>query len=129
MHDDEDTIWASINGIYDAFIAGDRSAIDALIADDATVWDASDAPLLRGKRELDALRDTRPTDGPVPTALVASDQVIDVYGDVAVARYVLTVRHTGQPDERIRNTSVWRRTGDRWLCVHNHEDLLAGNAR
>jgi ketosteroid isomerase-like protein len=25
---------------------------------------------------------------------------------------------------RLRNTAVWRRVGGRWLCVHNHEDLL-----
>jgi hypothetical protein len=25
----------------------------------------------------------------------------------------------------VRNTGVWHREGGGWLCVHNHEDLLA----
>lgn len=124
MQQDAAAVWASINSIYAAFLGGDLAAIDALIDDDATVWDSSYPPLLRGKNELNAMRSTRPTDGPRPTALVAGDELIDVYGDLALARYALSVQYADQPDQHIRNTSVWRRQGDRWLCVHNHEDLL-----
>ena len=28
-------------------------------------------------------------------------------------------------EQRIRNTSVWQRTDGRWLCIHNHEDLVS----
>src|SRR5207244_940267 len=106
---DRDEIWAAVNGIYDGFLAGDRAAIDELIAPDATVWDSEHEPLLRGKAELDAVRDARPADGPRPVELRASDEVIDVFGDIGVVRHVLTVRFDGLPDERIRNTSVWQR--------------------
>jgi len=52
--------------------------------------------------------------------------VIDVFGDFALIRHVLVVVTPDEPDRRVRNTSVWRRdAGGRWLCIHNHEDLLA----
>jgi len=122
---DADAVWAAVTAIYDGFLAGDRAAVDANIADDATVWDASHAPLLRGKAELDALRDARPSDGPKPAELHAEEPVVDVFGDTALVRHVLRVVTPGEPEQRVRTTSVWRRSGERWLCVHNHEDLLA----
>jgi ketosteroid isomerase-like protein len=114
-----------VNAIYAAYLAGDRAAIDAHIADDATLCDSSHAPLVRGKAQLEALRDARPADAPQPVDLRASEPVIDIYGDVAVARHLLTVVFESQPEERIRNTGVWRKLDGRWQVVHNHEDVLA----
>jgi ketosteroid isomerase-like protein len=53
--------------------------------------------------------------------------VIDVFGDVALVRHVLLVTfppESGEPSQRIRNTSVWRKLDAGWLCVHNHEDVV-----
>ena len=122
--DERAELWDAVTAIYDGFLAGDRAAIDRNISPDATMWDAFHAPLVRGFDELNALRDARPADGPKPLALEPSDEVIDVFGDVGVVRHVLTVRYEDAPAERIRNTGVWRRVDGRWLCVHNHEDLL-----
>ena len=121
-------VWAAVNAIYEGFLAGDREAIDRNISPDATIWDSSHAPLVRGKGELDAVRNARPSDGPTPTGLRATDPVIDVFGELAVVRHVLVADfppESGQPEQRIRNTSVWRMSDGRWLCVHNHEDLLS----
>ena len=95
--------------LQSAGASGDRRAIDANIAADATMWDAFHAPLIRGKAELDAVRDARPSDGAPPTELRADDPVIDVFGDIALVRHVLTVVTPGEPEQRVRNTSVWRR--------------------
>jgi ketosteroid isomerase-like protein len=122
VDEDRAALWSAVTAIYEGFLAGDRAAIDRNISRDATVWDSEHEPLLRGKADLDAVRDARPADGPKPVDLVASDPVIDVYGDVGVVRHLLTAKFDGRPDERIRNTSVWRRVDGRWLCVHNHED-------
>jgi ketosteroid isomerase-like protein len=121
VNGDEAAVWTSVNAIYDAFLRGDRAAIDALIAPEATIWDAFHEPLLRGKEQ----RDARPGGGPAPTELRASEPVIDVYGDVAVVRHLLAAELSNGTTVRVRNTGVWRRERDRWLCVHNHEDLLA----
>jgi ketosteroid isomerase-like protein len=124
VDDDAREIWAAVNAVYAGFLAGDREAIDANIARDATIWDSAHEPLVRGREALDALRDARPAQGPRPVALDATDPVIDVFGDVAVVRHVLVVEVDGGPPQRIRNTSVWRRLDGRWLCVHNHEDVV-----
>jgi ketosteroid isomerase-like protein len=117
-------VWAAVNAIYDGFLAGDRAAIDANIDPDATVWDSAYEPLLRGRADLDAIRDARPADSPTPTRLEATDPVIDVFGDLALVRHVLLVHLPGGTD-RIRNTSVWRKRDGRWRCIHNHEDVVS----
>ena len=124
MNPDAAEVWTAVNAIYAGFLAGDRAAIDANISPAATVWDSSHEPLLRGKADLDAVRDARPADGPKPTDLEATDPVIDVFGDVALVRHILLV-HLPHSTERIRNTSVWRKTNGRWLCIHNHEDVVS----
>jgi ketosteroid isomerase-like protein len=122
---DAERVWAAVTAIYAGFLAGDRDAIDHLIDDDVTIWDSAHEPLVRGKRELDEVRDARPADGARPLGLEAVEPVIDVFGDVALVRHVLVVT-LPRSEERIRNTSVWRRTDGRWLCVHNHEDVVGG---
>jgi ketosteroid isomerase-like protein len=127
MNRDADEIWAAVNAIYAGFLAGDRAAVDSHIAGDATIWDSAHEPLVRGRRELDALRNARPADGARPSSLDARDPVIDVLGDVAIVRHVLVVGfppESGEREQRIRNTSVWRRFDGRWVCVHNHEDVV-----
>jgi ketosteroid isomerase-like protein len=125
MDAEAELLWAAVNAVYAGFLAGDRDAIDDNISPDATIWDSAHEPLLRGKAELDALRDARPTDGPGPTDLEARDPVIDIFGDVALVRHVLVARFPDGGEQRIRNTSVWRRVDGRWLCVHNHEDVVS----
>jgi ketosteroid isomerase-like protein len=117
-------VWAAVNAVYAAFLADDRAAIDVHLSPDATVWDSEHEPLLRGKAELDVARDARPADGPTPTDLEAVDPVIDVFGDVALVRHVLLV-HLPEGTERIRNTAAWRKVDGRWLCIHNHEDVVS----
>jgi ketosteroid isomerase-like protein len=125
MGSDSADVWAAVNKIYAAYLVGDREAIDSHIAAGATIWDSAHERLIRSGEELDALRDARPADGPRPSGLDAVDPVIDVFGDIAVVRHVLvaTFPH-GTPDQRIRNTSVWRKIDGRWLCVHNHEEVV-----
>ncbi len=108
MDADAAEVWAAVNAVYAGFLAGDRAAIDANISPDATVWDSGYEPLLRGKADLDAVRDARRADDPKPTELEAIHPVIDVFCDLALVRHVLLVRLPGG-SERIRNTSVWRR--------------------
>jgi ketosteroid isomerase-like protein len=124
MNPEAKRVWAAVNAIYQGFLAGDRAAIDSHISPEATLWDSEHAPLVHGRSELDALRARRPVDGPAPTGLDAIEPVIDIFGDVALVRHVLVVTFAEAPGQRIRNTSVWRLVDGRWLCVHNHEDVV-----
>ena len=124
----EEELWSAVNAIYAGFLAGDRAAIDRNIAPDATMWDSDHEPLIRSKTELDAVRDARPTGGPSPSSLEATDPVINVFGDVALVRHILVATFPPEAQQvaiRVRNTSVWRRQGDACLCVHNHEDVIS----
>ena len=125
MDPESDRVWAAVNAIYRGYLAGDREAIDRHISPEATIWDSEHVPLVRGKAELDALRDARPPDGPVPTRLDAVEPVIDVFGDVALVRHILVAGFADRSEQRIRNTSVWRLHDGRWLCMHNHEDKVS----
>jgi ketosteroid isomerase-like protein len=128
MDADHEAVWAAVQAIYAGFLGGDRAAIDAHISPEATIWDSAHEPLIRGREALDAVRDARPPQGPAPVELVATDPVIDVFGDVGLVRHVLVVTfppEAGLPDQRIRNTSVWRKVDGRWLCIHNHEDVVS----
>ena len=117
-----------MNAVYQGFLARTPDAVDACLHPDVTIWDSAHAPLVHGLGDLAALRATRTADG-TPSATVAgieaSRPVIDVWGEFALLRHLLRVRFAdGTPDQVIRNTSVWRKVGDRWLAVHNHEDVV-----
>lgn len=130
--EDRALVWAALQDIYAGFIAGDRARIDSHIHPEGTMWDSSAPELLFGKADLDRIRAERPTgaDAPAVTSIVASDEIIDVWGDTALARYNLRVEFGPAADgttpapELIRNTAVARRFEQGWLVVHNHEDVL-----
>ncbi|MFG2561123.1 DUF4440 domain-containing protein [Streptomyces sp. NPDC048496] len=120
-------VWAVITGMYQAYTTGDRDRIDAFLDPDATVWDSATSELLCGKADLDRVRDARPTAAvsPAPASLTAYGQAVDVFADLAVARYWLRVEFHAAAPELVRNTAVLRRGGSdgRWLIVHLHEDV------
>lgn len=131
IESDKAEIWDGQNEMYRGFETQDRPRIDRHIHPDCTVWDSEHETLVRGLDGLNAVRASRSTgdEQPKVASLEAFDQVIDVWGDVAVLRHMLIVRfEDNAPDERIRNTGVWRRTSDGWLVAHNHEDVLASPA-
>ncbi len=124
-----DLIWTAVQEMYAAHVAGDRGPSARYLHPDVTIWDSEEVPLVRGTAGLEALRDRRPAGPGVPrvTAIEAVDPVIDVWGDVALCRHVLTVRFSdGAPPQTVRNTGVWRRGADGWQLAHNHEDVVAG---
>ncbi|MFB7580719.1 YybH family protein [Streptomyces hydrogenans] len=130
--EDAEAVWAVITGMYEAYEAGDRARIDAALDPEATIWDSAAEPLLFGKPDLDRVRDERPAagEGPEESGLYASEPVVDVFGDLAVLRYLLRVEFAPGPDGRetrpelVRNTVVLRRSGDgAWRIVHLHEDV------
>lgn len=120
-------VWTVITDMYAGYTAGDRERIDSHLDPDATVWDSATPELLCGKTDLDRVRDNRPTaDGaPAETGLTPYGQVIDVFGELAVARYWLRVDFPTALPELARNTAVLRRArhDGHWLLVHLHEDI------
>lgn len=124
---DEQLIWDAICVMYDHYLNADRPAADSFIHDDCTMWDSENPRLHRGLAALNEIRNARPEGGGPEgvSELAAVLPVIDVWGDVAVAKHILIVEFVdGSPTEQIRNTGVWRRVDGRWMMFHNHEDVL-----
>jgi ketosteroid isomerase-like protein len=124
---DAEWLTRAVYEMYDAYLTSDRARADSYIADDVTIWDTEHEPLVHGLSGLNALRDSRPAGSVAAVAGIdVTDPVVDVWGDVALVRHTFVVRFvdSATPPERVRNTAVWQRRGDRWLVVHNHEDVL-----
>jgi len=125
---DDDEIWSAVRDMYDGFLAADTARIDRHILPEATIWDSERPGLAHGLAELDAIRALRPPrdEGPRTVAIDVYRPVLDVLGDVAVARHVFAVRYADDayPVGVVRNTGVWQRTGAGWRLAHNHEDAL-----
>lgn len=127
---DQRAIWHEQKAIYTAFLASDRGRIDRHIHPDATIWDAVTERIARGLRELDAIRAARPAGEakPVTTQVEVGDPIIDVSGDLAIARHVLRVEEHG-PDGAVRRlmrvSQGWRRIDGVWHIIHSHEDLFS----
>jgi hypothetical protein len=115
--------------MYEGFLENDRAKIDQFINDDCTVWDSSERNLAVGLAGLNEVRARRPADDSagIVSGIDAYEPVIDVYGDVAVARHYLKVSFEGsssKPSIEIRNTGIWRKFPEGWQIIHNHEDAL-----
>lgn len=124
----KEIIWKNIRHMLDCYLAKDRKNADNHIAEDVTLWDSVEPQLIFGLRGLNALRDRRPSSesGPKVLSIENLNPVIDVIGEIAIARYELLIHFdSGIPDEHIRNTAVWRIVNGAWKVIHNHEDVIS----
>lgn len=127
---DESAIADLIRGIYEAFAEGQADRIEEALAADCTVWDVFTPQLIRGREERARFhavdQEQRRARGPLSWRL--GEPQVDVWGEVAVARYVLDFEYL--PPRAfagsVRVTDVLRRRGGRWLIVHHHEGLVPG---
>ena len=128
MNDDQRYIWNGVLTMYEGFIEKNRPKIDQFIHEDCTVWDSSERDLAFGLKGLNEVRARRPQDPSAPQVdrIDASDPVITIYGDMAVARHYLKVVYVNNasPTREVRNTGVWKKFEKGWQLVHNHEDEL-----
>lgn len=129
MNADKDYIWNGVLTMYEGFTEKNRPKIDQFINEDCTVWDSSERDMAFGLKGLNEVRGRRPNDTNAPQVekIDASDPVIDIYGDFAVARHYLKVvyKNNSSPTREVRNTGVWRKFPQGWQLIHNHEDELA----
>jgi len=128
MDADQKYIWNGVLTMYEGFIEKDRPKIDQFINEDCTVWDSHERDMAFGIKGLNEVRGRRPNDPSAPRVqkIDATDPVINIFGDFAVARHYLTVSYENNsaPTREIRNTGVWKRFPQGWQLVHNHEDQL-----
>ena len=128
MDADKDYIWNGVLTMYEGFIEKNRPKIDVYINEDCTVWDSSERDMAFGIKGLNEVRERRPSDPSAPQvqSIDASDPVIDVFGDFAIARHYFKVvyKDNSSPTREVRNTGIWRKFPQGWQIIHNHEDEL-----
>ncbi|MGO4680154.1 YybH family protein [Microbacterium sp. 2MCAF23] len=132
-HDD---VHRLLTGMYDDYLRGDSAAIDALLAEDVTIFDSASEPLVTGLEELATLRGRRrgaAEDQSAPawteTSLTIEDLRVRAVGGVLVATWWLRVDGIDEHGAAIspelsRNTAVLLRQADDSLRIaHLHEDV------
>ncbi|MBQ1049111.1 nuclear transport factor 2 family protein [Micromonospora sp. C51] len=120
-----DELTSTITDMYRSL--GDRSAFDAHLHPDLTIWESDADRLLTGLAALDVLRDRRAaeTTGPAPVSVAPEQLHAESWDDTGLARYVLRARHADdRPDVCFRVTDVLRRDDAGWRIVHHHAEAL-----
>ena len=81
-----------------------------------------------GIKGLNEVRGRRPTDPNAPQVerIDATDPVISIHGDFAIARHYFKVvyKNGSSPTREVRNTGIWQKFPVGWQIIHNHEDEL-----
>jgi hypothetical protein len=116
-----------IKDLYAAL--GNRAEFDRHLDPAVTIWESDADGLLEGIADLDQLRDNRAARQPTGAArpVVAAEELrADVWGEIAVARYVLRARyqHAADSDHSFRVTDVLHRGPAGWRIVHHHSEAL-----
>ena len=120
-------IWALIQGVFDAFEGRDVQGMEDVLHDDCTLWDLFEPELISGKAEREAFheRDKAQSMARGRLSISIDPLKLDVYGEVAVARYWL--RFDYEPPNatagRVRITDVLLRGPGGWRIVHHHEGM------
>lgn len=123
-------IWTLIQGVFDAFEGRDVQGMEDVLHEDCTLWDLFEPELISGKAEREAFHERDKAQSMARGRLsIAIDPLkLDVYGEVAVARYWL--RFDYEPPNatsgRVRITDVLLRSPGGWLIVHHHEGMAPG---
>jgi ketosteroid isomerase-like protein len=123
----EQEIRDGLDDMYGAFVTRDRERFDRHLAPEVTTWE-SPFPHLFDRGELDAVRDGRvQTPADVAVEIGVDMHRIDVWPEVAVARYLLQITPLdgSAPRETTRITDVFELQAGEWRIVHHHAEARA----
>lgn len=123
-----DRILAVIDGMFAAFAAHDPAGVEAALDPDCTIWDVFVPELIVGREARLAFHeaDRAQSVSRGPLRLERGQPKIDVWGEIGLARYILSFEYEAPNavSGRVRISTVFRRseTGA-WRIVHHHEGL------
>ncbi len=119
---------AAIRDMFRRFAEHDPEGVEAALHDDCTVWDLFVPQLIVGREERRRFHadDQAQAQARGPLSMHIDAPVIDVWGDTALARYLLRFHYEppNAVEGVVRITSVLRKQDGAWLVVHHHEGLL-----
>ncbi|WP_432486732.1 YybH family protein [Kineococcus sp. SYSU DK018] len=113
----------AIDDMYAAWVERDWERFDAHLSGDVVAWESHLPEPIRGLDQLAAHRATRPA----PTVMRefrAHGHEVDVWGETAVARYLLVGEplDPAAPRREARVTEVLRWDGERWRITRRHAE-------
>ncbi len=120
----------AITTMFRKFADHDPEGVEAALHENCTVWDLFVPDLIVGREQRRRFHadDQAQAQARGPLDWSIEPPMIDVWGDTAIARYVLRFRY--EPPNAVsgvvRITSVLRREESGWLIVHHHEGLAPG---
>jgi ketosteroid isomerase-like protein len=124
---DADQILAVIDGMFAAFGAHDPAGVEAALDPDCTIWDVFVPGLIVGPEARRAFHeaDRMQSVARGPLRMERSDPLISVWGDIALARYVLSFEYAppNAVSGDVRISTLFRRHSGAWRIVHHHEGL------
>ena len=123
---DKQAVVALIKRVFASYQQYDPALVERCDAPECTLWDLFEPELVHGGSAARAeFRKQDMADSSRRGALHIDieEPLVDVWGDVAVARYYLDYRFDppGALAGRVRITTVARRIDGEWRRVHHHE--------
>ena len=127
MKSGQHEIWNLIQGVFDAFEGRNVQGMEDVLHEDCTLWDLFEPELISGKAEREAFheRDKAQSMARGRLSISIDPLKLDVYGEVAVARYWLSFDYEppNATSGRVRITDVLLRAPGGWRIVHHHEGM------
>jgi ketosteroid isomerase-like protein len=124
---DQEAVRAAVEGVWDAFLKRDATRMLRHIRPDCTIWDVFQPDLVRRETlERYVTADFAQSQARGKLTHRLFDFVIDVWGDMAVARFYIDYEYQppGAHKGRIRVSVVLGRFPEGWQFVHVHEGAL-----
>lgn len=117
-----------VRDIFKCFVEHRTDDMAARIHESCTIWDVFVPDLLMGAAEKEKYyaADREQSQARGPLTLTIEDPVIDVWGDIGLARYYLNFdyRPPNATSGRVRITTVALRENGVWKMVHHQEGMV-----
>lgn len=126
---DEQAVAELVRRIFSAYQQYDPALVEQCDAPECTLWDLFEPDLVHGGSAARARfrnKDMADSRQRGRLHIDIEEPLVDVWGDVAVARYYLDYRFEppGALAGRVRITTVARRIDGQWRRVHHHEGVV-----
>ena len=128
LSEDKKQVEALVRDIFQCFVEHRPDDMTARIHEQSTIWDVFVPELLMGVEEKQKYyaADQEQSQARGPLKLTVEPPVIDVWGDVGLARYYLNFDYAPPhpTSGRVRITTVVLRVDGEWKMVHHHEGIV-----
>ena len=126
---DKQAVADLVRRIFASYQKFDPDLLELCDAPDCTLWDLFEPELVHGGSSARAQfreKDMSDSQKRGPLTIEIEEPLVDVWGDVAVARYYLNYAFAppGELSGHVRITTVARKIDGEWRRAHHHEGVV-----